>query len=114
VILRGETMPGTEDGPAAAFTWRGAGCCVTAGCHRPGGSGEDRAASAAAPGSVRTREGAALADAPGGDSLPAFPVNAIGLVVLPVSVHAVPPGQVVRWWAVAGLRPGAGVPEARP
>ena len=35
-ILRGETMPGTEDGPAAAFAWRGAMCCVMAGHHRPG------------------------------------------------------------------------------
>ena len=53
--------------------WRGAGCCVTAGHHRPGGSGEVRPASAAAPGSVRTREGAASADAPGADSPPPFP-----------------------------------------
>ena len=57
-----ETMPGTEDGPPAAFAWRGAGCRVTAGHHRPGGSGDGRLASAAAPGSVRTREGAASAD----------------------------------------------------
>jgi hypothetical protein len=52
---------------------RGAGCRVTAGYHRPGGSGEVRPASAAAPGSVRTREGAALADAPGTDGPPPFP-----------------------------------------
>jgi hypothetical protein len=43
-------------------------CHVTAGHHRPGGSGDDCSASAAAPGSVRTREGAASADAPGADS----------------------------------------------
>jgi hypothetical protein len=42
--------------------WRGAGCCVTAGHHRPGGGGDGRPVSAAAPGSVRTREGAASAD----------------------------------------------------
>jgi hypothetical protein len=45
---------------------------VTASHHRPGGSGEVRAAPAAAPGSVRTREGAALADAPGADSPPSL------------------------------------------
>ena len=64
VILRGEMMPGTEDGLPRGFAWRSAGCRVTAGHHRPGGSGDGRPASAAAPGSVRTREGAAFADAP--------------------------------------------------
>ena len=53
--------------------WRGAGCCVTAGHHQPGGSGDGRPASAAAPGSVCTREGAASADAPGADSPLPFP-----------------------------------------
>jgi hypothetical protein len=103
VILRGETMPGTEDGPLAAFAWRGARCSVTAGHHRPGGSGDSRLASAAAPGSVRTREGAAVADALGADS-PRLSGDAIGLVVLPVSVHAFPPGQL----ASSALLPGCG------
>jgi hypothetical protein len=52
--------------------WHGAGCRVTAGHHRPGGSGGGRPASAAAPGSVRTREGAASADTPGRGQSPAF------------------------------------------
>ena len=87
---------------------------MTAGHHRPGGGGEIRPESAAAPGSVRTREGAASADAPGADSPPTFPADAIGLVVLPVSVHAFSSGQLAPFCAAAGLRPGAGVPEARP
>ena len=36
VVLPGEGMPGTEDGPRPGFAWRGAGCCATAGHHRPG------------------------------------------------------------------------------
>ena len=48
-------------------------CCVTADLHRLGGSGDGRPASAAAPGSVRTREGAASADAPSTDRPPPFP-----------------------------------------
>ena len=83
--------------------WRGDGCYLTAGHHRPGGSGEVRPASAAAPGSVRTREGAALADAPGREPPPSFPADAIGLVVLPVSGHAFPLGQLAPFRAVAGL-----------
>jgi hypothetical protein len=55
------------------FAWCGAGCSVSAGHHRPGGSGDGRPASAAAPGSVRPREGAASADAPGHGQTPAFP-----------------------------------------
>jgi len=70
VILDGERMPGTEDGPAAAFASRGADCSVMAGHHQPRGSGDGSPASAAAPGSVRTREGAALADAAGANSPP--------------------------------------------
>jgi hypothetical protein len=66
---------------------------VTASNHRPARSGDSRPASAAAPGSVRTREGAASADAPGANGTPAFPVT-IGLVVEPVSVHAFPLGQL--------------------
>jgi len=58
---------------------------VAAGHHWPGDSGDARRASAAAPGSVRTREGAALADGPGRGQTPGFPADAIGLVV--------PPGQ---------------------
>jgi hypothetical protein len=42
----------------------------------------------AAPGRVCTREGAALADGPGRGQSPPFLAAAIGLVVLPVSVHA--------------------------
>ena len=87
---------------------------MTAGHHRPGGSGGTRAASAAAPGSVRTREGAALADAQGAESPPDFPAATIGLVVLAAPVHAFPPGQLAPFRATAGLRPGAGVPQARP
>jgi hypothetical protein len=34
----------------------------------------------------------ALADAPGADRPPPFPADAIGLVVLPVPVHAFPRG----------------------
>jgi hypothetical protein len=93
-------MPGTEDGPPPApFAWRDAECCVTAGHHRPSGSGDSRAASAPA-------------DAPGADS-PVFPTDAIGLVVEPVSVHAFPLGQLAFLCAIAGPRPGAGVLEAR-
>ena len=55
---------------------------VTAGDHRPAGSGDSGPASAAAPGSVRTREGAALADDPGRGQTPVFP-DALGLVVFP-------------------------------
>ena len=94
MILPGETMPGTEDGPPAAFAWRGAGCCVTAGHHRPGGSGDGRPASAAAPGSVPHARGRGLSRRPGRGQSPAFPADAIGLVVLPVSVHAFPLGQL--------------------
>ena len=54
---------------------------MTASHHRPGGSGDSRPASAAAPGSAPAREGAASADAPGADSPPPFPAGAIGLVV---------------------------------
>ena len=67
-----ENLPRTEDGRPRLSAWRGAGCRVTAGHHRPGGSGDGRPASAVAPGSVRTREGAAPADAPGADSPPPF------------------------------------------
>ena len=84
---------------------RSAGCHVTAGHHRPGGSGVSRLASAAAPGSVRTLKGAAFADAPGADS-PRLPADAIGLVVLPVSVHAFVLGQLAPFCGGAG-------PEAR-
>jgi hypothetical protein len=64
-----------------------------------------------APGSVRTREGAASADAQGADSPLPFPAAAIGLVVLPVSVHAFALGQLApfrdrggeaRRWRAAG------------
>jgi hypothetical protein len=68
--------------PCPAGARRGAGYCVTAGHHRPSGSGDSRPASAAAPGSVRTREGAASADAPARTD-PRLPAAAIGLVVLP-------------------------------
>ena len=87
---------------------------MTAGHHRPGGSGDGRPASAAAPGSVRTREGAASADAQGRGQIPAIPAADVGLVVLPVSVHAFPLGQLAPFGALAGRRPGAGVPQARP
>ena len=90
-----------------------AGYCVTAGHHRPSGSGDSRPASAAAPGSVHTREGAASADAPDADR-PYLPADAIGLVVLPVSVRGFPLGQLTPFCAEPELRSGAGVPEARP
>jgi hypothetical protein len=76
------------------FAWCGAGCSVTAGHHRPSGGGDGCPASAAAPGSVHTREGAALCRRPGADSPPAFPAHAIALAVLPASLHAFPPGQL--------------------
>ena len=75
VISPGETMPGTEDGHPAAFAWRGAGCRVTAGHHRPGGSGDSRPVSAAAPVSAPAREGAA-SRRPRARILPRLPVDA--------------------------------------
>jgi hypothetical protein len=63
----------------------------------PGDSGDGRPTSAAAPGSVRTREGGAFADVPGADSPPPFPPIAIGLVVLPVSVDAFVLGQLAHF-----------------
>jgi hypothetical protein len=55
------------------FAWRGAGCCVTAGHHRPGGSGDARLASAA-----RTRQRPRAREAapgrrPKSGQSPAFP-----------------------------------------
>jgi hypothetical protein len=98
VILPGETMPGTENGPARGLpAWRGAGCCVAAGHHPPGVTSDGRLAAAVAPGSVRTREGAAFADAPAQTDL-----HAIGLVVLPVSVLAVPHGQLAPFAQLPG------------
>jgi hypothetical protein len=55
-------------------------------------------------GRSRVREGAPLPTPPRGQS-PAFPDDAIGLVVLPVPVHAFPPGQLVPFRAGAGLSP---------
>ena len=73
VILPGETMPGTEDGPPAAFAWRGAGCCVTAGHHRSGGSGDGRPASARRAPQRPHARGRGLSRRPGRGRSPAFP-----------------------------------------
>ena len=113
MILDGERMPGTEDGPRPVFAWRGAGCCVTAGHHRPGGSGDGRPALGAARQRSAAR-GRGDGRRPGRGQPPPFPADAIGLVALPVSVHAFPRGQLAPFCAVAGMRPGAGVPQARP
>jgi len=76
--LPGETMPGTEDGPPRGLPLGVVPkISVTAGHHRLCGSGEVRPASAAAPGSAPAREGAASADAPGAESPPRFPADAI-------------------------------------
>jgi hypothetical protein len=89
----------------AGSAWRGAEGCVTAGHHRPGGSGDSRLASAATPVRASAREGAALADAPGADSPPTFSADAIGLMVLPVSVHAFPLGHFAPFRAGPGRNP---------
>jgi hypothetical protein len=109
VVLPGKTMPGTEDGPPRDFAWRGAGRPRDGGSPPACGSVDGRPASAAAPGSVRTREGAASADAPRRGQSPAFPADANGLAVLPVSVHAFPLGQL----APLALLPGCGPALAR-
>jgi len=40
VILRGERMPGTEDGPLPDCAWRGAEFSVSPGHHRPNSGGD--------------------------------------------------------------------------
>ena len=94
----------------ARCRWR-----VTAGHHRPAGSGDSRPASAAAPVSAPAREGAAQPPPPRARTVPrSFPAKALALVVLPVSVHALLFPATSRFCAASGLRPGAGVPQARP
>jgi len=72
-------------------------------------------ASAAAPGSVRTREGAALADAPGADS-PPLPAAATGLVVVPGSVNALhlASSRPLRWSRAEARRWRAGGAPLKP
>ena len=75
---------------ARGFAWRGVVCCVTAGHHRPGGSGDGRPASARRARQRPHARGRGLSRRPRRGEPPVFPAGAIGLVVLPVSVHALP------------------------
>ncbi len=93
MILRGERMPGTEDGPPPVSAWRGAECGVTAGYHRPGGSGDGRPASAARPSGLppeRARHGRR----PECGQWPRLPAEPVGPGVprgcLAASAHAFP------------------------
>ena len=92
---------------------RDAGRRATAGRHRPQEAGVDARRRRRVLGSAPARERARQADAPATDRPPPFRA-AIGLVVLPVSVHAFALGHRASSCAASGLRPGAGVPEARP
>jgi hypothetical protein len=96
----------------AGCAWRGAEGCVTAGHHRPSGSGDGPGVGRRARQRPHAR-GRGLSRRPGRGQSPALP-GATGLVVLPVSVHALPLGQLAAFCDRGGLRPGAGVPQARP
>ena len=73
-------------GPFTVNRWltreTGAGRRVTAGHHRPRGSGDGRQASARRARRAPARQGAAFADAPGADRPPSFPAEALALAVI--------------------------------
>jgi len=81
---------------------------VTASNHRPSGSGDNRPASAAAPGSAPRARGRGSADAPGADSPRLFPAEALALVVGLALPHA--PSR--RHLAPSALRSCAGLARA--
>ena len=61
---------------------------MTAGHHRPGGSGDSRPASARRARRASARKGAASADAQAGTVARPFPAEALALVVVPAATHA--------------------------
>src|SRR5215831_14118336 len=65
---------------------------MTAGNHRPAGSGDSGPASAAAPVSAPAREGAASADAPGADRPRHSPAEALALVIISAVPHVLVSG----------------------
>jgi hypothetical protein len=113
-LARREDAPARRTGQLRLSQGVMAKVSVTTGHHRLGGSGDSRPASAAAPGSVRTREGAALADAPGRGQAPSFRRRYRPGGAARFSSRFSRFGQPPPFCDRGGLRPGAGEPEARP
>jgi hypothetical protein len=111
----GLSASGASQCPRPASAWRGAECSVTAGHHRPGGIGDSGPASARRARQRPHARGRGLSRRPRTPDRPlTFPADAIGLVVLPLSVHAFALGQLalfmIAWRALAGHWRAEGAP----